>query len=83
MICITCGQNEVAEEYTRCSACNAEHKKLAEKLDSKHSPIVKIPKEVLIPFKSMRQGIEVTTYYSKEDCFNMGIPIPKEYENTP
>ena len=34
-------------------------------------------KEKLFPIKEIKQGIEVTTWISREDAANMGIKLPE------
>jgi predicted sulfurtransferase len=73
--CFKCNEIEVPEEFLRCDTCEAEHKRMCAELDSKKAPIVKPVKETLYPIKEMKQGIEVTTWISKEDAMVMGIKV--------
>ena len=78
--CYKCGESDVQEEFTRCPACEAEHKKLCAELDAKPKAHVEKVKEELIGFKSMRQGVEVTTFMNREEARLLGLKIPPEYE---
>jgi len=74
--CFKC-KAPVQEEFTRCSPCEAEHKKLCVSLDAKPRVVEKRVKEKLYPIKEMKQGIQVTTYIDAEDARNMGIKLPQ------
>ena len=75
--CYKCNQTEVAEEFLRCEPCEADHRKLCAKLDARPKQIIKKVKEELFPIKEMKQGIQVTTWISREDAANMGIKLPQ------
>jgi len=77
--CYQCKAEIVEEEFSRCPSCSEIHKKLCDKLNAQKTTYVKPPKEVLIPFKSIKQGIEVTTWYTKEECKIWKLPIPEGY----
>ena len=80
MNCVQCEKIEVSEEFTRCSACETTHKKLCAELDARPKKQVEKVKEVLIPFKSVKQGIEVTTWMTKEEAQIWRLKIPSGYE---
>jgi len=67
---------EVAEEFTRCSTCEASHQELAKELNARPRVKEKKVKEELFPIKEVKGGIQVTTWISREDAFNMGIKLP-------
>ena len=76
--CYKCNQVEVAEEFSRCSLCEIQHKKLWAELDAR--PKVEREKKVrekLYSWKEMKQGIEVTNYISYEEAKIMGIKLPQ------
>lgn len=74
--CYKCGINEVPEEFTRCSLCEASHKEFCAKLDSKPKNHIKpVKKEELFPIKETKGGIPVTTWISRQDAANMGIQL--------
>lgn len=75
--CYQCSKVEVAEEFLRCPPCEAEHKKLCAELDAKPKVHIEKVKEELIGFKSMRQGVEVTTYMNREEAGLLGLKIPE------
>ena len=68
------------EEFTRCVDCDKIHQELCKKLNAQVKVHEKSPKEVLIPFKKIQQGVEVTTWYTKEECRVWGLKIPENYE---
>ena len=74
-VCYACNTNQVAEEFGRCPSCEASHKELCAKLDSKPKMKEKKVKEELFPIKEMKGGIQVTTWISREDAVNMGIKL--------
>ena len=74
--CFKC-KAPVAEEFTRCTSCEVEHKKLCASLDAKPRVVEKKVKEKLYPIKEIKQGIQVTTWISAEDARNMGINLPQ------
>lgn len=76
--CFSCNSAQVAEEYDRCSSCQESHNELIKKLDSKPRQVTEKFQEKLYPIKEIKQGVEVTTYISKEDAINMGIKLPNE-----
>lgn len=82
--CYSCNNVTVAEEYQRCADCKKTHEALAKELDARPKRVEKKPKEKLYPIKSMRNGIEFTTWYDKTDLQNLGIKIPDDQnqENT-
>ena len=71
--CYKCGKSEVAEEFTRCSPCEAAHKALCAELDARPKNHIKPVKEELMAIKEVKQGILVTTYIDRQDAANMGI----------
>jgi len=75
--CYKCNSEPVAEEYARCPDCETDHKKLAAELDARPKVHEKKVREDLFPIKEVKQGIEVTTYISREDAHNMGIKLPE------
>lgn len=81
--CTKCQKFPVQEEYTRCADCDKEHQELVKTLNAKYKNQLNDvpPKEVLIPFKKIQQGVEVTTWYTKDECRIWGLKVPPEYEN--
>ena len=75
--CYKCNKVAVSEEYARCASCEADHKKLCAELDAKPRTREKPVREKLYPIKEMKQGIQVTTWISREDARNMGIKLPE------
>ena len=73
--CYKCNSVQVAEEYQRCASCQKSHAELCAELDSRPRVKEKKVKEELFPIKEMKQGIQVTTWISREDAFNMGIKL--------
>ena len=77
--CYKCNKSEVAEEFERCPSCELSHKELCVKLDARPKVIEKKVKEELMGIKEIKQGINITTYISREDAANMGIQfVPKK-----
>ena len=74
-LCYKCNINEVSEEFQFCPSCETSHQQLARQLDSKPKNKEKKVKEQLFPIKEMKQGIQVTTWISREDAYNMGIKV--------
>ena len=75
MQCYKCNKVSVENEFERCSACEADHKKLCAELDARPRIKEKKVKEELFPRKSIKQGIEVTTWISREDAAAMGMKL--------
>ena len=75
--CYKCNKVEVTEDFLRCELCEADHKKLCATLDAKPRIKEKRVREELFPIKEMKQGIQVTTWISREDARNMGITLPQ------
>ena len=74
--CYKCRKTEVTEEFDRCPPCENEHKEFCAKLDARPKNHIKPIKEELFPIKEVKQGIQVTTWISREDAANMGIKLP-------
>lgn len=74
--CYKCQKEPVAEEFQRCPTCEKDHQELCKELDSRPLKQVERVKEELFPIKSVKQGIEVTTFISREDAANMGVKLP-------
>ncbi len=75
--CYKCNSVEVSEEFQRCPSCQQTHQELATKLDSQPRKKVEKVREELFPIKEVKQGIQVTTWISREDAVNMGIKLPQ------
>jgi len=75
--CYRCSKEVVLEEFTRCPLCEISHKELCAKLDARPRAHEKKVKEELFPIREVKQGIQVTTYISREDAANMGIRLPQ------
>ena len=71
--CYKCNKIEVSEEFQRCPACTLSHKELCAQLDARPKNHEVRVKEELMAIKEVKQGINVTTYISREDAANMGI----------
>ena len=76
MQCYKCNKVSVENEFERCSACEADHKKLCAELDARPRIKEKKVKEELFPIYEIKGGINVTTYIDREDARNMGIKLP-------
>lgn len=74
--CYTCKRVEVAEEFDRCKDCEVAHKNLVAQLDARPKTKEKKVHEELFPIKEIKQGIQVTTYMSREDLINNGMKVP-------
>ncbi|MEK6880165.1 MAG: hypothetical protein AABY22_11175 [Nanoarchaeota archaeon] len=74
--CIQCNRVEIVEEYTRCTSCETEHKRLCAELDAKPKQYEAKVKEKLFPVKKIMQGVEVTTWISREDAALFKIKLP-------
>jgi len=76
--CYKCEKTEVAEEFQRCSLCEATHKELCAKLDAQPKHYEPKVREQLYSWKEMKQGIEVTNYINRGEAEIMGIRLPPE-----
>lgn len=73
--CYKCNKIPVENEFDRCPDCEISHKELCAKLDARPKHIEKKVKEELFPIKEVKQGIQITTWISREDAMNMGIKL--------
>lgn len=76
--CYQCNSVRVEEEYQRCPACQKKHEELAAKLDARPKTHVPKVKEKLYPIREVKQGIQVTTWLSREDLIANGMKVPDE-----